>query len=187
MPHTEFKLRLPEWLTVYLNEQLPPLTTDQQKMTFVIELSRRNIANGNGPFAAAVFESTTDSLISVGVNLVLATNCSVMHAEIVAIIMAQQAIKNFSLEPQDGHRYELFSTTEPCAMCMGAIPWSGISRLLCGARDEDAREIGFDEGNKPHDWVEDFHKRKITVVRDLCRDAAKQVLQDYGQHQGTIY
>lgn len=187
MHQPEFHLRLPDWLIQHLNTPLPTLTSDQQKMAWVIELSRHNIANDGGPFAAAVFDSSTNQLISAGVNLVIPTNCSVMHAEIVALIMAQQETGRYHLEQNSEHSYELFSTTEPCAMCMGAIPWAGISRLVCGARDEDARKIGFNEGDKPNDWVKNFSQRNISVVRDLCRHEAAQVLKQYGQQQGTLY
>lgn len=187
MHQTEFQLRLPDWLIQHLDKPLPPLTSDQRKMAWVIDLSRQNIANDGGPFAAAVFERSTGQLISAGVNLVVPTNCSVMHAEIVAIIMAQQQIEHYLLEATEEKNYELFSTTEPCAMCMGAIPWAGISRLVCGARDEDARKIGFNEGDKPDDWVKKFSQRNISVVRDLCRLEAAHVLEQYGQQHGTLY
>ena len=187
MRQPEFHLRLPDWLIQHLNEPLPALISDEQKMTWVIELSRLNIANDGGPFGAAVFDISTNQLISAGVNLVIPTNCSVMHAEIVAIIMAQQQTAHTLHQSTSEHSYELFSTTEPCAMCMGAIPWAGISRLVCGARDEDARKIGFDEGDKPDDWLKNYAKRNISVVRDLCRHQAAQVLEQYAQQQGTIY
>lgn len=187
MPCHGFSLQLPDWLSQKLNDPLPSFTTDVEKMRWVIELSQFNIANESGPFAAAVFESSTGQLISAGVNLVVSANCSVMHAEIVALIMAQQHIGHYLLEAKEGKSYELFSTTEPCAMCMGAIPWAGISRLVCGARDEDARQIGFDEGDKPDDWLDKFNQRKISVVRDLCRHQATQVLEQYVQQQGILY
>ena len=187
MHQIEFQLRLPDWLIQQLNEPLPELINDEQKMAWVIELSRLNSANDGGPFAAAVFDSSTHQLISVGVNLVIPTNCSVMHAEIVALIMAQQKTGHYLLEPSAEHRYELFSSTEPCAMCMGAIPWAGISRLVCGARDEDARKIGFDEGDKPDNWLQNFKQRHISVVCDLCRQEAAAVLEQYGQQHGTLY
>ncbi|MDY0189603.1 MAG: nucleoside deaminase [Desulfuromonas sp.] len=187
MQHSEFNLRLPAWLIQQLDKPLPELALDQQKMAWIIELARHNITHGGGPFAAAVFERSTGQLVSVGVNLVIPTTCSVMHAEIVALIMAQQATGNYLLNSNIERSYELFSTTEPCAMCMGAIPWAGISRLLCGARDEDARKIGFDEGDKPENWVAKYAARNISVVRDLCRPAATEVLEQYAQQQGTVY
>lgn len=187
MHQPEFHLRLPDWLIQHLNSPRPRLISDEEKMSWVIELSRLNIDNDGGPFGAAVFNSSTQQLISIGVNLVIPSNCSVMHAEIVALILAQQQLGQNLHQSQSEHHYELFSTAEPCAMCMGAIPWAGISRLICGARDEDARKIGFDEGDKPEKWVENYAKRNISVVRDLCRDEAVQVLDQYAHQQGTIY
>jgi tRNA(Arg) A34 adenosine deaminase TadA len=72
-------------------------------------------------------------------------------------------------------------------MCLGAIPWSGVRSVLCGARDEDARSIGFDEGHKPPNWVKSLDSRGISVVRDVLREQAKAVLLEYGRRGGLIY
>ena len=72
-------------------------------------------------------------------------------------------------------------------MCLGALPWSGITSLICGARDEDARSIGFDEGEKPKQWIEALEGRSIQVTRDIFRDKAKLVLQKYIDDGGIIY
>ena len=72
-------------------------------------------------------------------------------------------------------------------MCLGALPWAGIHRLLCGARDEDARAIGFDEGDKPDRWQDKLQQRGIAVDTDLCRSEAIAVLQDYARQQGQLY
>lgn len=72
-------------------------------------------------------------------------------------------------------------------MCFGAVPWSGVSRLVCAARDDDARSIGFDEGPKTADWQPALEQRGITVVRDLLRKEAVTVLQEYAASGGTIY
>ncbi len=187
MPTPDFTIHLPDWLQQTIASPLPPFSTDEEKMAWVIDLARRNVADGGGPFGAAIFELGTGRLVAPGVNRVIPACCSVMHAEMVAIIFAQQRLGEYVLGQEDGRRYELVSSTEPCAMCMGAIPWSGISRLLCGARDEDAREVGFDEGDKPHDWVECFGRRGIEVVRDLRRDEAAEVLRQYVREQGVLY
>lgn len=183
-----FTLRLPAWIDQLTNESVAMFSSDQEKMHWVIDLSRRNIvADGGGPFGAAIFEVGTGKLVALGVNLVAPSNCSVMHAEIVAIIMAQQRLGTYALGQDGTARYELVSSTEPCAMCMGAIPWAGISRLVYGARDEDARQVGFDEGDKPLNWQQCFARRGIEVVGGVCRDEATAVLQLYGQQQGVIY
>ena len=156
-------------------------------MGFVVGASRENVRRGTGgPFGAGVFDES-GKLISLGVNIVEANNCSVLHAEIVAIALAQKALGRYDLSNGGKEHYELAASTEPCAMCFGAVPWSGVSRLVCGARDEDARSIGFDEGPKLANWVKALEKRGITVVRDVLREEAAAVLREYGEGGGTIY
>jgi tRNA(Arg) A34 adenosine deaminase TadA len=72
-------------------------------------------------------------------------------------------------------------------MCFGAVIWSGVRRLVCGARDEDVRAIGFDEGPKLDDWIAALNDRGITVVRDVLRAEAAAVLGEYVAAEGTIY
>ena len=72
-------------------------------------------------------------------------------------------------------------------MCLGAVSWSGARRLVCGARDEDVRAIGFDEGPKPPDWIRELERRGISVVRDELRDEAAAVLRRYAEEGGIIY
>lgn len=157
-------------------------------MDFVIEASEANIeAETGGPFAAAVFEIDTGRLVSLGVNLVLALNLSVFHAEIVAMTLAQRKLKTFDLGGQNLPRHELVTSTEPCAMCFGAIPWSGIVRVVSGARNADARRIGFDEGPKPRAWRAALEQRGIEVMSDIQRNKAKAVLSNYVRCGGQIY
>jgi tRNA(Arg) A34 adenosine deaminase TadA len=72
-------------------------------------------------------------------------------------------------------------------MCLGAIPWSGVRSVICGARDQDARRIGFDEGSKPDRWVKSLENRGIRVFRDVLREEALAVLLDYHKRGGLIY
>jgi len=72
-------------------------------------------------------------------------------------------------------------------MCLGAIPWSGVRRVVCGATGEDACAIGFDEGAKPADWVGELRKRGITVVRGVLQTEAQAVLRQYIERGGVIY
>ncbi|MCK5343093.1 MAG: nucleoside deaminase, partial [Candidatus Heimdallarchaeota archaeon] len=115
------------------------------------------------------------------------TNCSVVHAEIVAIMIAQQKVANFDLGADGLPACELVTSTEPCAMCLGAIPWSGINSVVCGARDEDARNIGFDEGEKPEQWITKLESRSVVVTRDILRSEAKAIMQQYVDEGGIIY
>jgi len=157
-------------------------------MRFVIQLAHINVTQKTGgPFGAAVFETTTGRLLSIGVNLVMFSNCSHAHAEMVALANAQRAIGYFNLGADGMPEHELVTSCEPCAMCYGAIPWAGVGKVLCGARSSDAEAIGFDEGSKPKHWVAALKNRKIAVMRDLCRDEAVVVLQRYEKTEGAIY
>jgi tRNA(Arg) A34 adenosine deaminase TadA len=179
-------LRLPGWVEDTLAGRVYPTVED--RMRLAVELSRLNVRQGTGrPFGAAIFEQETGELLAPGVNLVVASSCSVFHAEMVAIMVAQQMVGDFDLGGEDRPPYELVASTEPCAMCLGATPWSGVRRLVCGARDEDASAIGFDEGEKPAEWVPALERRGITVVRDVLREEAASVLREYAESGGEIY
>ena len=182
-----YRLQLPDWVGACIQEPDKVFHTVEERMELAITLAGNNIKNGGGPFGAAIFEQHSGRLVAPGVNLVLQSNCSVVHAEIVAIMLAQQKVANFDLGAEGLPGYELVTTTEPCAMCLGAIPWSGISSLVFGARDEDARSIGFDEGDKPDNWTQKLQSRSISVTRDILRDKAKAVLQQYIDAGGIIY
>ncbi len=160
----------------------------EERMRLAIELARLNIVHKTGgPFGAAIFEQESGRLVGVGVNLVETQNCSIAHAEMVAIATAQKALQRYDLGAAGLAKHELVTSTEPCAMCLGAIPWSGVRRVVCGARDSDAREIGFDEGSKPADWIGCLEARGIAVVRDVLREQARDVLLKYGEAGGQIY
>ncbi len=185
-PH--LMLVLPEWVETFLSDPDQIYPTVEDRMGLVIELSRLNIKYGTGgPFGAGIFDHQTNKLLAPGVNLVVSTNCSVAHAEMVAVMIAQQVVGHFNLGGRGMFPFELVASTEPCAMCLGGIPWSGIRRLVCGAREEDARMIGFDEGAKPAGWVQTFERCGVTVIQDTCRMEASSVLREYLESGGTIY
>ncbi|MGE4543405.1 MAG: nucleoside deaminase [Pedobacter sp.] len=181
------ELPLPAWLSEVLPAPEQIFDTAESRMALVIELAAANVREGTGgPFGAAVFDLGSGRLIAPGVNLVTATNCSVAHAELLALMTAQRLVGSFSLAAA-GFNVELTSSTEPCAMCLGALPWAGIRQLSCGARDCDARAVGFDEGDKPPHWPHLLEKRGIRVLRDTCRPQAVAVLEKYRQQGGEIY
>ncbi len=187
MSFPAIKLSLPAWLCEVLPAPEKVFVTAESRMALVIELAAANIRQGTGgPFGAAVFDLDNGRLIAPGVNLVTATCCSVAHAELVALMTAQRLVGNFSLAAA-GCNVELTSSTEPCAMCLGALPWAGIRQLSCGARDSDARAVGFDEGDKPPHWPYLLEKRGIRVLRDICRPQAVAVLEQYRKQGGEIY
>jgi tRNA(Arg) A34 adenosine deaminase TadA len=157
-------------------------------MRLAIELSRQIVERGTGePFAAAVFDLSTDRLVASGVKLVTATTLSAAQAGIVAIMIAQRILGDFDLGGRGRPPYELVASTKPCAQCFGVVPWSVVRRLACGARDKDASEIGFDGGPKMADWVSSLERRDISVVRDVHRAEAAAVLLEYAEGGGAIY
>lgn len=177
----------PEWLTETC-AKCGPLATAAERMAFVVELSRRNVeTRSGGPFAAAVFEIDSGRLVAAATNLVLASHCSAAHAEVLALSFAQQMLGDHDLGAAGMPAVELVGSCEPCAMCLGAICWSGVRRVLCAATGADAEAIGFDEGPKPADWAGELRRRGIDVVESVLRAEAVAVLLTYRQLGGTIY
>lgn len=185
---SSFLFRLPPWATRVARRGQAPIKTATDRVRFVIQLALTNVtARTGGPFGAAVFDAQTSRLIAIGLNVVEPTNCSLAHAEMVALASAHRMLKHFDLGATGIPKLELVTSCEPCAMCYGAILWSGIRKVVCAARASDATAIGFDEAPKPKNWVAELKKRKITVSRDLCRDEAITVFRRYQQTKGSIY
>jgi tRNA(Arg) A34 adenosine deaminase TadA len=178
-------LSLPEWL-LPLAER-PPMHGDRERMAFVIELSRESARRGGGPFGAAVFERESGVLVGVGVNSVVRLRSSVMHAEVLAILFAQRAAGSYSLRAPGLPAHELVASCEPCAMCLGAVLWSGVDRLVCGAAREDAERIGFDEGPVFPQSYRYLESRGVQIVRDVLREEARAVLDLYAGEGGPLY
>ncbi len=157
-------------------------------MELVTKLAQFNIQYGTGgPFGAGIFRLDTQQLVAPGVNLVSSSKSSIAHAEIVAIIMAQQAVGSHDLGATGLPHHELVTSCEPCGMCLGAITWSGVRQLVCGARGSDAEAVGFDEGPKPANWMNELVQRGIVVTVDMGRTTASSVLQRYVQNGGEMY
>eukprot|EP00804_Cyclotella_cryptica_P004912 CCRYP_004971-RB/>CCRYP_004971-RB protein AED:0.34 eAED:0.34 QI:0/0/0/1/0/0/2/0/171 len=166
-------------------------------MSLAIHLSDRNITEGTGgPFGAAIFERHEDevmgsycTLVSIGMNRVVTLGNSTLHGETVAIQLAQRRVGTYTLRiDEDGGRsFELFTSCEPCAMCLGATLWSGVTRIVCGATKDDAQSIGFDEGPVFEESYKHLEKAGINVTRNVLRAEAAKVLQRYGCGCGPIY
>jgi tRNA(Arg) A34 adenosine deaminase TadA len=161
--------------------------SDVERMELAIEVARANVRNQTGgPYGAAIFESRSGRLIAVGMNSVLRLRNSTLHAEMVAFMMAQRRIASFTLDSPD-EPTELVTSCDPCAMCLGAILWSGVRRVVCGAAREDAARLGFDEGPvfpQSYSYLED---RGIEIVRGIQRESARAVLEMYRTSGGVIY
>ncbi len=184
----ELAIALPDWVCDLIPPEGHVYRTDEEKMRLVLTLAEENTRrNGGGPFGAAVFDADRNLLIAPGINMVVPSRWSGAHAEIVAFAVAQQRMGTHDLGGDGMPRCELFTSTEPCSMCLGATLWTGVRRLVCSARDEDAREIGFDEGPKPERWPHELADRGIAVRRDLLRDEGRRVLLAYRETGGAIY
>ncbi|MCS6938720.1 MAG: nucleoside deaminase [Roseiflexus sp.] len=183
---SELTITLPDWLNERLTAPIQ-IQGDEARMRFVIELARENIVHRTGgPFAAAVFRSGNGMLMSAGVNSVTRLNNAMLHAEVVALMFAQARVGSYTLRTADAS-YDLVTSCEPCAMCLGAILWSGVRRLVCGATRDDAERVGFDEGPVFPESYAYLERRGITVVRQVLRAEAADVLDHYLRGGGVVY
>ena len=163
-------------------------TTDHERMRLAITVSRANVERtSGGPFGAAVFEADSGRLVSVGMNSVVRLNNCTLHGEIVAFMMAQQRVGSYTLHAPNLPRHELFTSCEPCSMCLGATLWSGVRRLVSGAAREDATKLDFEEGPVFPESYRYLEARGIAIEREVLRDEANAVLELYRKTSGTIY
>ncbi|MDX2429048.1 MAG: nucleoside deaminase [Xanthomonadales bacterium] len=182
--HCSFEL--PAWVEPFLIDWQQPLMSTDQRMQLAIALSKESVQQKTGgPFGAVVVHEQTGELVSVGINLVTTAGLSIAHAEMVALSLAQLSMGQWNLSHSGP--LQLVTSCEPCAMCFGALPWSGIKSLVCGARKEDAEQAGFDEGDKPDQWVSSLRNRGIEVQRGVLRPQAASVLAHYRDTGGPIY
>lgn len=107
-------------------------------MQIAIDLSIENVKNGGGPFGAVIVRD--GHILSTGVNRVTASCDPTAHAEVSAIRAACNAVRDFKLAGAT-----IYSSCEPCPMCLSAIYWAGISRLFYGNTKDDAKAIDFDD------------------------------------------
>jgi len=184
--HTRFELTLPDWLAPFLAAWDEPLDGTERRMRLAVALAAENVRQQTGgPFGALVIEERSGLLLGAGVNQVTALGLSLAHAEIMALSLAQRAVDDWNLGAREP--VQLVTSCEPCAMCFGAIPWSGVNSLLWGARREDAEAAGFDEGDKPADWAAMLEARGIRTTGEVLRMEAASVLSGYARGNGAIY
>ncbi|MBI2618656.1 MAG: nucleoside deaminase [Ignavibacteriales bacterium] len=145
---------------------------EEKHMWEAIELSRRNIQQGvGGPFAAVIVRN--GSIVARGTNLVTSTNDPTAHAEIVAIRAACRSLKTFQLSD-----CEIYTTCEPCPMCLGAIYWARLKAVVYANTRRDAAAIGFDDEFLYHEFTLPLTDRKISLTQMLRHDAL-QVFQEW--------
>lgn len=183
----ETAVSLPSWVAQAV-DFTHPYETDQARMQLVIRLANENIKRKTGgPFGAAVFERDSGQLISVGVNSVVRLNNCTLHAEMVAYQLAQRRIAAYTLGAEGHPAHEIFTSAEPCAMCLGATLWSGVSRVVIAASREDALAIGFDEGPVFPESFAYLRERGVEIVEGMLRAEGRAVLQRYIELGGPLY
>lgn len=180
-------LSLPSWVGPFIDAWPHALERGVDRMRLAIALSAENVRRGTGgPFAAVVWDPQKRVLISAGVNVVVPQSASLAHGEVMALLLAEEALGSHDLG--DGRELELSTTSQPCIQCYGAIIWSGVRRVLVGARGSDVETlVGFDEGPVPADWVGQWALRGISTEVDVLRDEACQVLKDYKSSGAPVY
>lgn len=186
---SSFTLSLPEWVAARL-AGLPDLfASAEQRMELILELARRNAdEDSGGPFAAGVFEAASGRLVAIGVNVVIPTHCSSAHAEIMALSLAQRRLGGYDLGGPGLPGCELVVNWRPCAMCFGAVLWSGIRRLtIAGSGPELETLTGFDEGPMPRRWRAELARRGIALTEGLMRRQAIDLFRWFGTSGRIVY
>ncbi|HWO87656.1 MAG TPA: nucleoside deaminase [Gemmatimonadales bacterium] len=162
--------------------------SDAERMRLAIALARANVEEGTGgPFGAAIFERDAGRLVGIGVNSVVRLSNSALHGEMVAFMDAQRRLGSWTLAAPGMPVHELVTSCEPCAMCLGAILWSGVKRVVCGAAREDATRLRFEEGPVFDASYRYLEERGITIVRGVLRDEAREVMELYRARNGPVY
>jgi len=185
---TSFTASLPEWL-LPLVDGYGTLPTHDDRVAVTNDLAARNYVEGNGgPFAAIVVDRTSGEVVSVGVNVVLSTKKSSVHAEVMALSLAQEKLGAWDLGASESQDLELVVNWRPCTMCYGALVWSGVKHLVIAGDGPECEDLtGFDEGPMPADWIGELEKRGISVTIGVQREAAVEVFAQYGRSGATVY
>jgi len=191
MAHTSmsFTLDLPQWAVDELETMPEALPAVEDRMATVIEFSRKNFQQETGgPFAAGVFERDSGKVVVIGVNRVVPYNISSAHAEIMTLSLAQKILGTFDLGGKGMPAYQLVVYWRPCAICYGAIPWSGVRQVVVAGDGPELEQItGFDEGPCHPDWIAEFNKRGIDVVNNVLQDKAIDVFKEYAASNPFVY
>ena len=177
MAATTAHIRLPDWLAAMPLPEAP--ASDEACMRFAISAAAGNVKRGTGgPFGAVIRNDETGEIVSVGVNVVLASGNAVLHAETVAISLAG---------PRVWHGATLFASCEPCIMCLGATHWARLGRIVSAALKEDAEAAGFSEGAGTEQLRAEMEARGVVFQSGFMREDGAAVLRDYNIRGLPIY
>lgn len=137
---------------------------NEKFMLKAIALSKKNIDKGGGPFGAVIVKD--GKIISSGVNRVTAQNDPTAHAEVNAIRKAAYKLGSFDLEGCD-----IYTSCEPCPMCLGAIYWAHIDRIFYGNTKKNAADAGFDDSFIYDELKLEYTERKVRITQLLPEKA----------------
>lgn len=138
--------------------------SDEYFMGEAIRLSMESVKNGGGPFGAVVVKDGV--VVAMASNSVTKDNDPTAHAEVNALRAAAKKLKNFDL-----NGCTVYSSCEPCPMCLGAIYWAKIERLFFANNKTDAKEIGFDDSFIYDEIQRPYAKRKMQISQ-IMREKA---------------
>ena len=151
---------------------------DRKFMEMAIDLSIENVALGGGPFGAVIVRD--DKLIATGTNRVTANNDPTAHAEVSAIRTACAKEQNFKLEG-----CTCYTSCEPCPMCLSALYWAGVSRIVYGNTKDDAKAINFDD-SFIYDEIAKPHEQRTIPCVNLMRDEALKGFRAWNEKEDKI-
>ena len=135
-------------------------------MKRAIELSIASLKRGGGPFGCVIVKD--EKIVSEGSNKVTSCKDPTAHGEIVAIREACKKINNFSLSG-----FELYSSCEPCPMCLSAIYWARIDKVYFANTRQDAQKIDFDDSLIYSELKKNISERKIPMIQMMRKEALK--------------
>lgn len=183
------ELDLPAWAVDALNDLPMYFPTVEARMAPVIDFARRNVRERTGgPFASGIYEQGSGRLVVIGVNRVVASNCSAAHAEVMAFSLAQQIVGTWDLGSADLPVHQMVNNWRPCAMCLGATVWSGVRSLVVAGDGPELEAItGFDEGPAHPDWRHELERRGIDVAQDVLRDEALAAFREFAASRSEVY
>ncbi len=187
--NTGFRLDLPDWAIERLNALPSHFGSNAERMAAVIQFADLNVQHQTGgPFAAGIFERDSGRLVVIGVNRVMPCNCSSAHAEIMALSLAQHILGNYDLGAAGLPAHQLVVNWRPCAMCFGAVLWSGVrSLVIAGAGPELEELTGFDEGPIHPEWRDELARRGIELEENVLHTEALEVYKRFAASGAFVY
>ncbi|MCK9160509.1 MAG: nucleoside deaminase [Bacteroidaceae bacterium] len=148
-------------------------------MRKAIQLSIENVANGGGPFGAVIADKK-GNIVSTGINQVTSSCDPTAHAEVNAIRSATSKLGTFDLSG-----YSIYTSCEPCPMCLGAIYWARLDKMYYANNKTDAKNIGFDDSFIYDELKLKPSERKLPS-EVLLRDEAIKAFEDWADKEDKI-